>query len=142
MHAKDYLGQAYRLDQRIKILQEDIEQLQELAGSVSSPGFEEHYNANRNTEAPFVQTLNKMMERQDELNNKLQLMIKLKAEISDVIEQLESKDERLVLTYRYLRNWTWEKIGNMMYADERTIRRWHYSALSHVVVPENPTICR
>lgn len=142
MNAKDYLSQAYRLDQRIRIVQEDIEQLQDLAGSVSSPGFEEHYNATRNTEAPFVRTLYKMMEKQDELNNKLQLMITLKSEISDVLEQLENKDERLVLTYRYLRNWTWDRIGSELHADERTIRRWHYRALSHVVVPEKPTIFR
>lgn len=142
MNAKNYLCQAYRLDQRIKIVQEDIEQLQDLATSVSSPGFEEHYNATRNSEAPFVHTLCKMMEKQDDLNHKLHLMMKLKCEISDVLEDLENKDERLVLTYRYLRNWTWDRIGKELSADERTIRRWHYQALSHLVVPENPTICK
>jgi DNA-directed RNA polymerase specialized sigma subunit len=49
-------------------------------------------------------------------------------------------DERLVLTYRYLKNYTWTRIGDELYADERTIRRWHDRALSHVVVPENPTV--
>ena len=48
-------------------------------------------------------------------------------------------DERLVLTYRYIKNDTWGQIGEELYADERTIRRWHNRALAHVVVPDTPT---
>ena len=81
MTAKEYLNQAYRLEHFIRLEKEEIEYWQEIACSVSSPGYEEHFNATRNTEAPFVKTIYKIMEYQDELNNKLNKLIKLKEEI-------------------------------------------------------------
>jgi DNA-directed RNA polymerase specialized sigma24 family protein len=142
MTAKEYLNQAYRLEQRIKLAKMEIEDLQELSCSVSSPGFEEHYNATRNTEAPFVKTLYKIMEMQDKVNKELDLLLKLKEEIKQVIMELSDQDEILVLKYRYLYNWAWARIGDEIYADERTVRRWHNRALSHIRVPDNPTIVK
>ena len=140
MTAKEYLNQAYRLEHFIRLEKEEIEYWQEVACSVSSPGFEEHFNATRNTEAPFVKTIYKIMEYQDELNKKLNKLIKLKEEIKQVIDAVEDNDERAVLQYRYLKNYSWARIGDLLVADERTVRRWHNKALAHVVIPDNPTI--
>ena len=41
MNAKEYLGQAYRLDQRINANLEEVARLREMASSVSSPSWEE-----------------------------------------------------------------------------------------------------
>ena len=53
MTVKEYLHQAYRLDHRIDSDIAEMERLRGMACSVSSPGFEEHYNPNRPTDAPF-----------------------------------------------------------------------------------------
>jgi DNA-directed RNA polymerase specialized sigma24 family protein len=140
MTPKAYLNQAYRLEQRIKLDQDEINTLRALASDVGSPGFEEHYNPNHPTDAPFVKTLDKIMEYETKVNEELELLLHLKAEIQEVISAVPSVDERLVLTYRYIKNYTWTRIGDELYADERTIRRWHDRALAHVVVPENPTV--
>lgn len=140
MTPKAYLNQAYRLEQRIKLDQDEINTLRALATDVGSPGFEEHYNPNHPTDAPFVKTLDKIMEYEAKVNEELELLLHLKAEIQEVISAVPSVDERLVLTYRYIKNYTWTRIGDELYADERTIRRWHDRALAHVVVPENPTV--
>ena len=142
MNAKEYLNQAYRLEQRIRLAKLEVEELQELAYCTSSPSFEEHYNATRNTQAPFIKTFYRIKEMQDKANRELNLLLKLKSEISDVIEQLDDQDEKLVMKYRYLYNWTWSRIASEICADERTVRRWHNRALSHIVVPENPTIIK
>ena len=91
-------------------------------------------------EAPYVKTLERLMEMQEELDEKLSLLLALKAELTEVIDGVENMDERLVLTYRYLKNFTWSHIGDILCADERTVRRWHSLALAHVIVPENPTV--
>ena len=122
MTSKEYLNQAYRLEQRIRLHKERLDELRDLAGSPGSPGFEEHYNPNRPTEAPFVKTLHKIMELQE------------------TIDALCDMDERLVLTYRYLKNMSWSQIGDRLYVDERTVRRWHNRALSHIKVPSEPTV--
>lgn len=137
MTAKEYLNQAYRLEQRIKLVKMEIEELQELSCCVSSPGFEEHYNATRNTDAPFVKALYKIMKMQEELSNEMNRLLQLKDEINHVIMELKDQDEKLVLRYRYLYNYTWSRIADEMHADERTVRRWHNRALSHICVPSN-----
>jgi DNA-directed RNA polymerase specialized sigma24 family protein len=138
--SKAYLDQAYRLEQRVRLDKEELEDLRTLAASVGSPGFEEHYNPNHASEAPFVKTLERIWEMEKKVNDELCLLLQLKGEMHSVINQLDNMDERLVLTYKYLKNYTWMRIGNELSADERTIRRWHSRALSHVKVPENPTI--
>lgn len=136
MSTKEYLNQAYRLEQRIRLHKERLEELRELSGSVGSPGFEEHFNPNRNTEAPFIKTLYKIMELEEKVNNELSDLLKLQVEIQGVIDALPDMDERLVLTYRYLKNMSWSQIGDKLYVDERTVRRWHNKALAHVKVPK------
>lgn len=46
MTAKEYLRQAYRLDHRIDSDITEMERLREMACSIGSPGFEEHYDPN------------------------------------------------------------------------------------------------
>ena len=57
MTVKEYLRQAYLLDQRIKSYSIECDELRQMAQSISSPGFEEHYNASKNTDAPYIRTL-------------------------------------------------------------------------------------
>ena len=140
MTPKTYLNQAYRLEQRIRLDTEELENLRTMAASVGSPGFEEHYNPNHPTDAPFVKTLNRIWEKERKVNEELDQLLQLQDEIQSVIAKVDNMDERMILTYRYLKNYTWARIGDELSADERTIRRWHDRALSHVVVPENPII--
>jgi RNA polymerase sigma factor (sigma-70 family) len=137
MTAQQYLSQAYRLDQRIQLNQSELDNLRTLAASVGSPGFEEHYNPNHPTDAPFVKTLEKIWEMEQKISAELSQLIHLKQEILMVLSKVDDVDERLVLTYRYLKNMSWSEISIELGVSDRTIRRWHERALTHVVVPES-----
>lgn len=136
MTAKEYLSQAYRLEQKIKVLTEELAGLREIAYSISSPGFEEHHNATRNTDAPFIHTLEKIHEREMTIADNVLALLELKHEIINVISAVPNVDLKLVLYYRYLENKSWYKIGEEMNFDESTIRRWHNKALAQVKVPQ------
>lgn len=138
MTAKEYLGQAYRLENKINLQKRRIEELQELATSVSSPGFEEHYNASRNTDAPFVKTIERIMEYQEEADKRISLLLDLREQMRCAINEMTNPDMSLVLEYRYIYNMPWSKIGDELFVDERTVRRWHNMALSQFKVPKNP----
>ena len=138
MTAKEYLRQAYRLDQKINSDLEEMAALREMAASVSSPQLTERVQTSRNTDAPFVRCLEKIMDLEHRINQEVDLLVDLKDEIRAVITTVEDTDERMVLKYRYVHNYTWEQIGNELHADSRTVRRWHGKALTHVVMPENP----
>ncbi len=138
MTAKEYLRQAYRLDQKINSDLEEVAALREMASSVSSPQLSERVQTSRKGDAPFVRCLEKIIELEDKINKEIDLLVELKKEIRTVITTVEDTDERMVLKYRYVHNYTWEQIGNELHADARTVRRWHGKALLHVVLPENP----
>ena len=137
MTAKEYLRQAYRLDQKINSDIAEAARLREMASNVGSPGLEEHYNPNRPTEAPFARTLEKVWEMEQAINTEIDRLVDLKEQIRTVIDKVENPDEQMVLRYRYIHNWTWEQIGDALFADERTIRRWHGRGLQHIKVPDD-----
>ncbi len=137
MTPKEYLKQAYRLDHRINSNIAELGRLREMSTSISSPSLGEKVQTNRNTDAPFVKCLERIYALEEKINEEIDLLVNLKEEIRSVIDMVSNTDERMVLRYRYIHNYTWEQIGDVLGADSRTVRRWHGQALGHVILPEN-----
>ena len=140
MTIKEYLKQAYRLDHRIDSDLAEMDRLRAMAESVGAISWEEKFNPNRSTDAPFVRSLEKVWDLEQKINAEVDKLINLKDQIRTVIDGVENSDEQMVLRYRYIHNLTWEQIGDELRADARTVRRWHGSALQHARLPENPII--
>ena len=138
MTSKEYLRQAYRLDHRIDSDISEMERLREMACSIGAPGFEEHYDPNHPTEAPFIRALEKVWKLEEKINAEIDRLVDLKAQMRGVIEAVSDPDERIVLRYRYIHNMTWAKIGDVLHADRTTVYRWHKTAIRHVVLPDDP----
>lgn len=140
LSAKSYLNQAYRLECKLKLQRRRIEELQDMRGSVSSPGFDEYISGTKKNEAPFISIIEKIWEYEEKESKRMALLLALREQIRECIDKMENPDEALVLEHRYLYNLSWCEIGKEMYVDERTVRRWHNKALAHFKVPENPII--
>lgn len=138
MTNKEYLRQAYRLDQKINSDIEEVARLREMAGNISSPVLGDKVQTSRNRDGLFVRNMEKILLLEEKINREIDALVDLKSQMRDVIAAVQDTDERMVLRYRYIHNLTWEQIGNELNADKSTIRRWHGSALTHVVLPENP----
>jgi DNA-directed RNA polymerase specialized sigma24 family protein len=138
MTAKEYLGQAYRLDQRINADLEEVARLREMANSISSPSWEEKPGGTRPTEPHWARCIYKIIDLERHIDEEVDKLVDLKAQIRTVIDALPNKDEQTVLRYRCLLNYTFEKIGDLMCADKSTAWYWYNRALKHVVLPENP----
>ncbi|WP_019543596.1 DUF1492 domain-containing protein [Selenomonas bovis] len=136
MTAKEYLKQGKLLDVQINSLLREIDYWRDFSTRVSGSSFEVHYNPNRPTEAPFVHALKMIDETEREIDQKLQMLVKLKAEISRAIDRLSNREERMVLRYRYLNDCSWEEISTLMNVSERTVYRIHGTALQNFSVPE------
>lgn len=137
MTAKEYLNQARHLDALINCRLREIDYWKELSSSVSSMRFDGMpHSPNRPTEAPFVRCLEKIDEIQRSVEEKIAYLVRLKEEINTAIDKLESRDEQLVLRYRYLDDCTWEEISRMLNVSLRTVHRIHGSALQNFSVPD------
>ena len=90
MTTKEYLRQAFRLDQRINMAIAELERLREMSQSVHSPGYEEHFNPNHAKEAPFVSSLEKVWEMEKETTEKVRKLIALKDQIRTAIGDLKN----------------------------------------------------
>lgn len=134
MKVKEYLNQAYRLKQRIKLYQHRLEELRLLSSSISSPSFEQSYNPNRNTEAPFIRTLMKISDLEEKITNEVNKLLQIEDDIQRIIESVENVDEELVLKYRYIMGYTWSEISSKLHASRSSVIRWHESALAKLDV--------
>ena len=135
MTAKEYLNQAYRLNERINSYLSELDDLRALASSIGGSSFEEKYGGTRPTDAPFVRTIEKIDEMERGIAAEIERLISLKTEINTVIGSVYDKDEQTLLRYRYINCYDWNKIGMLLSVSLRSVHRIHASALKNFHVP-------
>ena len=136
MTAKEYLMQAYKLNELIDSDTEELEHLRELAGRISGSDFSECVQCIRNKEPNFVKYLIDIIEMEQKIHKELCRLVVLKKQVRGSIETVSDREERLLLTYRYLNNCTWEEIAEKLHVSNRTVHRIHASALKNFSVPD------
>ena len=134
MTARDYLSQAYRLDQRINSKLEQVESLNSLATKVSSTLTGMPKNPNRTT-STMADTVTKIIALQAEINNDIERLVDLKREMVAVIKAVSNTERQTLLELRYLCFKTWEQIAVEMNYTVRNVHLLHKEALKAVVVP-------
>jgi DNA-directed RNA polymerase specialized sigma subunit len=73
--------------------------------------------------------LAKIVDLENEIDADIDQLISIRDNIKAVIEAVEDDRERLLLQYRYLDGWTFEKIAVEMNYSWRQIHRLHSQAL-------------
>ena len=78
--------------------------------------------------------------RLDALFRKLQAelnrMWETRKTIIDAIEELDDETEKLVLKYRYINGWKWERIAETEFYSYQHVHKIHQKALEHLKIPE------
>ena len=136
MTPREYFQQAIGLDRRINSYLRQAEQLRSMVTRISAPAMGDRVKSSRPNEAPYVRTIEKIITLEEKINEQVDALVDLKAELSIIIDALPSPDEQAVLRCHYLCGMNWEDIGTEMGVHPRTVRRWHEAALNHVVLPE------
>lgn len=113
MKAKEYLGQAYLLDQRINSQLEQLTALNDLATKCTSTISDMPRNPNR-AGSRMADTVSKIVDLQEEINRDVDELVDLKMEIIGVIRSVEKKEYRVLLELRYLCFKSWEDIAAEM----------------------------
>lgn len=130
MTAKQYLKQAYRLNELINSDLEELKQLKALSTSISSLSLSGVISSGtRNSDASFVNCINKIVNLEEKINTEIDSYVDLKEEIRQKIIALDDKNEILILQERYLLFTTWEKIADNMNFTPQWIYELHKKAL-------------
>ncbi len=136
MTAKEYLRQAYRLNELIDSRITELERLRDYSTRLTSCSFEgERVSKSRSTEAPFVRVIEKIVDLEKVINRDIDRYVDLKTEMNAAIDRVSNVDERLLLRYRYLNNYSWDDIAQLLNVSGRTVHRIHSSALYNFPVP-------
>ena len=132
MKAKDYLRQAFCLDRRIASDIDELKELRELAESVSAPQLEERVQTSRSTTAPFVRSIEKILDLEAKVADELDRLVEMKTEIRETIDKVDDHDQKMLLRYRYIHFHTWEEIADEMHYGLRWVYTHHGRALESV----------
>jgi len=137
MQAKQYLKQAYRLNDLINSDLEELDELRIFSESISSPNLSGMPKSGTgNTEPTFARAVDKIIDLENHINEEIARLVDLKKEIRSVINEVFDGDEKLLLKYRYINFLAWEDICEKMNISMRTAHRIHASALVNVKVPK------
>lgn len=137
MQAKQYLKQAYRLNELIQCNKQELDDLHLLSNSI--PGIDYSKDKVQNSssgDAGFTNIVMKIIDLEKAINADIEKMLSLKLEIRTVINSVKDNEEKLLLNLRYLNFLSWDDVCSEMNVSMRTAHRIHSTALAHVKVPE------
>lgn len=138
MNSKQYLKQAYRLNELIHSNKQELADLRLLSDSISGMDYsKDRVQTSTSSDAGFTNIVAKIVELEKAINIDTERMLSLKLEIRESINAVQDNDEKLLLKYRYLNFMSWEDICSYMQVSMRTAHRIHAAALSNVVVPRS-----
>lgn len=134
MTAKEYLGQAYRIDLRINSKLEQVASLNELAQKATTAFGAAPTGGTRNVHR-MEDVIIKIVDMESEINADIDSLVGLKKEIAGVIRSVENIEYRTLLEQRYLCFKRWEEIAQLMGYSARQIRRLRDKALGKIKIP-------
>ena len=130
MNAKEFLSRAWYLEQQVQSKLGQIERLRSLACRVTT-SFDRAGGHSQNASS-MQDTIVKIMEEEEELNRKIDELVTVRKEITEVIDRIPEVTLRLILENRYLLFHTWEDIAASMGCTVRWSMYRHEVALRTV----------
>lgn len=136
MTAKQYLSQYKYLNVEISLKQEEKKRLEELAESTSSTS----YSGGSGISDKVGKGAGNIVDLQNEIDIMTDRLRALKTEIEGVIKAVESPKYRLILTMKYINNYTYEGISEKMGYSCKQIGRLHKKALLQIKIPKKMSL--
>ena len=140
MQVKQYLRQAYRLNELIEGNKKELEELKLMSTTIPSIDYSKDVvQTSKEADASFTKIIHKALELERLIHEDTEKMICLKIEIRKTIDSVQDNEEKLLLRLRYLNFMQWDDVCDIMNISPRTAHRIHGSALMHVVLKDGTT---
>ena len=131
MTAKEYLNQAYRLDQRINSKLEQVLSLRELTTKATATLSDMPSGGSRNVYR-MQDIIGKIVDLENDINRDIDALVDLKREMVTIIKSVADPECQPLLELRFLCFKTWEQIAVEMNYGIDNIYRLHRKALKMV----------
>lgn len=127
-NAKEYLGQAYRIDQRINSKIEQVSALNNMAIKATSTISDMPGSATRNIHR-MEDVIVKIIDLQNEINADIDELVDFKAEVMSVIKSIDNLEYQTLLELRYLCFKPWEQIAIELGYSINNVFKMHRKAI-------------
>ena len=134
MTAKEYLSQAFHIDQRISSKLSQVMRLREAATNCTAT-LTDMPRPDSPSRQQMTDTICKIVDLEREINEDIDRLVDLKAEARRAINAVSDPDQQLILELRYLCYKPWSEIMTELGYSEPTIYRLHGEALKKILVP-------
>jgi len=131
MTAKEYLNQAYRVDQRVNSKLHQLESLKDMATKATSTLGTEPVSGTRNVHR-LADTIDNIIALENEINDDIDHLVDLKHDVMKTLSQVHDTNCLMLLELRYLSFKSWDDIAAEMHYGSRWVHILHSKALSAV----------
>ncbi len=132
MAAKEFLSRALKLDQLINSKLEELNQCRNLAESINGSRFDECVSHSAPEEASYAKWVERIVEKEKELDAEIDRLVAVKMEISDFIGKINNPQWQCLLRNRYVLGKTWAEIAEEMGYSIRNVLRLHKKILENL----------
>lgn len=136
MTAKEYLKQYSAIIRKINQKKEQKQVFLAAAYSCSSGEGSGGGAVHKGGDARFIKIMDRVFEVEKEQDELFEILVEKQKEIENVIRRVKNDTYRELLGYRYLCNYSWEKVADKMGYSEIHVKGFlHSNALKQVKIP-------
>ena len=129
MNVKEFLERAVHLDAMINSEMAELGGLRRLSMKVGSSNLNERVTHSTPNETPFAKWVERIVDKEREINEKIYKLVAVKLEISNFIEGIENHEWQSLLRNRYVLCMSWPDIAVEMKYSLSTVQRLHKKIL-------------
>jgi DNA-directed RNA polymerase specialized sigma subunit len=131
LSAKEYLSQAFRIDQRINAKLEQVENLRCRSTKTTATLSDTSVMYTRDAHSADG-IIVKLIDLENEINADIDRLVDLKRDIYEVFRSIHDPELQLLLELRYLCYKNWSEISVALDLDDRYVYKLHGRALTEV----------
>ena len=125
MTAKKFLERALQLDERIDSHVADLNQYRRLAMNIPGSRLDERVSHSAPNEAPFVKWVERIVDKEKEINEEIDRLVAIKLEISSFIDRIDNPRWQCLLRSRYVMCRPWAAVAEEMNYGMSSVYRIH-----------------
>lgn len=132
MDVREFLERALHLDGAIDAQVAELAHLRELSLKIGTSKLEERVTHSAPKEAPFAKWVERIVDKEREINAEIDKLVDIKLEISDFIDGIGNPQWQSLLRHRYVLCKPWPDVAVEMGCSLRTIYRLHKKILRNL----------
>ena len=138
MHGKNEMKKAFlkQYQECLRIEKSIEDEIRELRESVMIPAPAMDGMPHGREKSDLSNYITKVWELFDKYIEEKKHSWKIRRSIVETINALRKENERSVTRYRYINNWSWNRIAKEMHYSEQYVKNIHGDALNDLVLPE------